>query len=355
METQPITIQKSPKPGVKERNLADLPFGQLPTDHMFVAAYQAEAWENAGIVPFKELSLSPFALCLHYGQTVFEGMKAYRMADGYISIFRPEKYHQRLNKSLQRICMPQVSWELFMEGLTQLVIVDQEWVPSGVGSSLYIRPFVIATEARLGVKTSDEYLFIIVACPVNSFYSHNLKVKVETTYIRAAEGGTGYAKCGGNYAASFYPTHLAKEEGFDQVLWTDGREKEYIEESGMMNIMFVWENRLVTPPLSSSILDGVTRDSILTLAKDLGLQTEERKISVHELEERLQNGSLTEAFGVGTAAVVAPIEQIAIREKRYTVPVKEDSFMLTAKRLLSDIWLGLIEDKHTWNYVISIK
>ncbi len=356
MKIQTVSVEKTSQSRIKELNLATLEFGKMPADHLFIAWYKHGDWQEARIQPFENLSLSPFALCLHYGQTVFEGLKAYRMLDGSISIFRPDKHHERLNKSLDRMCMPAVPWELYRNGLHQLIKIDQAWVPAAEGASLYIRPFMIASEAKLGVKIADEYLFMIVTSPVQAFFTHSskpLRVKVETTYVRAAEGGTGYAKCGGNYGSSFYPTQKAKEQGFDQVLWTDGRSNQYIEESGMMNVMFVFDNTLVTPPLSSSILDGITRDSVLTLAEELGMKTEERSIAVQELEERLRNGSVKEAFGVGTAAVVSPIGSIAIGEHEFTVPVQKDAVLFRLRKRLSDIRLGVEQDRYGWNYIIA--
>lgn len=331
---------------------ASLPFGKVPTEHMFLSEYRDSNWQNSRIVPFTDLTLSPFALCLHYGQTVFEGMKAFIMDDGRINIFRPEKHYERFSRSLNRMCMPQVPKELFLEALHQLVQIDAAWIPTDGDGALYIRPFMIATEPRMGVKVSDEYLFMIVCSPSYQYYSQPLKVKVETQYARAAEGGTGTTKCGGNYGAAFYPTQAAREEGFDQVIWTDSKTHELIEESGTMNVMFYIDNTLITPPLSGTILDGVTRDSLLTLARAKGMNVEERAITHKELQTILENGKRVEAFGAGTAAVVAPIETIGIGDKRYNCYIEADATMYSLQKELYNIRKGNTADTHNWNYII---
>lgn len=345
-----ITVSPKEKRQVKETR--SIPFGIQPTEHMFIAEYKEGSWKNPRIVPFADLTMSPLALCLHYGQTVFEGMKAFKMEDGRISIFRPEKHYERFTKSLHRMCMPEVPKGLFIEALHQLVQIDTSWIPREEDGSLYLRPFMIATEERIGVKVSDEYLFMIVATPAYRYYSKPLKVKVESTYVRAAEGGTGFAKCGGNYGGAFYPTQIAREAGYDQVLWTDSHHHEFIEESGTMNVMFVIDNTLITPPLSGTILDGVTRDSLLVLAKERGCNISERKISYHELQDALENGKQVEAFGAGTAAVIAPIEYIAIGNKEYRCYLEQDALMYSLQEELYNIRKGLTEDTHNWNYIV---
>ncbi len=338
-----------------ERNVTDtksIPFGKVPTEHMFVAEYRDGKWQNARITPFHDLTLSPMALCLHYGQTVFEGMKAFLMEDGRVNIFRMEKHYDRFSKSLDRMCMPRVPQELFNEAMHQLVSLDSGWVPDEADGSLYIRPFMIATEDRIGVKIAEEYLFMIVCSPAYQYYSSPLKIKVETHFSRAADGGTGMAKCGGNYGGAFYPTQMAKEEGFDQVLWTDSKTHEFIEESGTMNAMFYIDGTLITPALSGSILDGVTRNSLLALAREKGMKVEERPLSVKELESALAAGKRVEAFGAGTAAVIAPIASITIEGKSYDCYVGEDATMFTLKKALYDIRTGIAHDSHKWNYII---
>lgn len=328
-------------------------FGNNPTDHIFIANYRNGGWEEARIEPFHQLTLSPLALCLHYGQTVFEGLKAYRRQDSRISLFRPYRHHERINRSLERMCMPEIPEALFIDALHALVSVDSGWVPDRGDSSLYLRPFVIATEPRVGVKVSDEYLFMVVALPMSSYYAGNLKVKVETEFVRAVEGGTGAAKCGGNYGAAFYPTQKAKEQGYDQILWTDGKHNEFIEESGTMNIMFLIDGVLITPPLAGSILDGVTRDSLIAIARDMGIVVAERSISYHELEAALLAGKQIEAFGVGTAAVISPIELIGIGANQYKLKVTEDAILYQLKHRLQDIRLGKVPDTFGWNDILE--
>lgn len=348
-----ISVLKSTTTHISKELVEQNEFGAVISDHMFIADYYNGDWHNAKVIPYADLSLNPATLALHYGQSVFEGMKAFRMKDGKISIYRIEKHLSRFNKSLDRMCMPTVPEHLFTEALKKLVDTDRSWVPEGEGHSLYLRPFVFASEARFGVKIAEEYKFIIFGGPVGPYYGKPLKLKVETHYSRAIKGGTGYAKCAGNYGASFYPTKLAKEEGYDQVLWTDGKEHKYIEESGTMNVMFVVGDLLITPATSDSILDGVTRDSILQLADTLGMKHVERKVSVEELETWLKNAELKEAFGAGTAAVVAPIEHISIEGNDYTLPpTNANTFMMKVKHKLMDIRTGASEDLFGWNTIV---
>jgi branched-chain amino acid aminotransferase len=285
---------------------------------------------------------------------VFEGMKAFKNDKGVITVFRPQRHHKRLLKSLERMCMPAISEELFMDSLKALIEVDADWIPTTEGSSLYLRPFVFADEAKLGVKIADHYKFMIITSPVGPYFAKPVRLKVEEEFVRAAEGGTGFAKCAGNYGGAFYPTMLAQKQGFDQVLWTDSKEHKYIDESGAMNVMFILNGKLVTPKLSTSLLDGVTRDSILTLAQSLGMEKEERRISVAEIEEAFKNKTLSEAFGVGTAAVVSQIASINIHGTDYALPpVDEKSFQLRVKKKLNEIRMGLSPDVHGWNYLVK--
>ncbi|MFN7120056.1 MAG: branched-chain amino acid aminotransferase, partial [Saprospiraceae bacterium] len=293
---------------------------------------------------------------LHYGQSVFEGMKAFRMVDGNVSIFRMDKHYDRFQKSLERMAMADVPYELFTEGIKTLIQLDAAWVPNTEGSSLYIRPFAFASEEVFGAKPSDEYQFIIFSGPVGPYYPKPLRVKVEDHYIRAAKGGTGFAKCAGNYGGAFYPAALARQAGFDQVLWTDGSPELNIEESGTMNVFFLIGDTLVTPPLSDTILDGVTRDSYLLLGRELGYHVEERTISAFELAEAHQKGQLKEAFGAGTAAVAAPIASIHIKGTDYNLPsYHENSLCMRAKKRLTDIRTGAAEDIYGWNTIIEAR
>ncbi len=352
--TESMLIKKTSKSRLSEVDFHDLEFGKIISDHMVISDYKNDDWSNLHIEPFGDISFTPTILALHYGQMVFEGMKAFRMTDGNVSIFRIEKHYERFMRSLDRMCMPAMSLRMFEEGLINLIKLDAPWVPSSEGSALYIRPFVFASEERFGVKISSEYKYIVFSGPVGPYYNKPLRVKVEDHYIRATHGGTGFAKCAGNYGGSFYPTHLAKMQGFDQVLWTDGSPDLNIEESGTMNVMFVIDGVLVTPPLSDSILDGVTRDSFLTLAHELGIHTQQRTVSALELEAALQKNILNEAFGTGTAAVAGPIQSIDIKGKDYSVPVPENGVMVKIKNLLTDIRTGKAPDKYHWNTVIKL-
>ncbi|HET9486766.1 MAG TPA: branched-chain amino acid aminotransferase [Chryseosolibacter sp.] len=356
MVTSDIRVERIKDSRIKEVNFKKLEFGTHLSDHMLIADYDKGQWNAPIIVPFGEIRITPAMLSLHYGQSVFEGMKAFHTKDGDINIFRPQKHLERLNRSLDRMCMPRITEEMFLGGLQALIEVDQQWVPQEDGASLYIRPLVFATESRLGVKVSDTYKFVVMTSPVGPYQSKPYRLKVENHFVRTAEGGTGFAKCAGNYGGAFYPTQIARQEGFDQILWTDHKEHRYIDEVGMMNVMFVLGGKLVTPKLNSAILEGVTRDSILTLAKDMAIfPVEERRISIDEVKEGLVKGTLTEAFGTGTAAVVAPIAVIHIDGKDYQIPVAgPTSFQQQVKAKLNNMRLGLEPDAYGWNYLVKV-
>lgn len=348
-----MTIQKIRKSKIQEVDFENLEFGKYISDHMLVCDYEYGHWNTPHIVPVGNLSLHPATLALHYGQTVFEGMKAFRMQDGRINIFRIEKHYDRLAKSLDRMCMAVPPKEIFEEGLKKLVELDMEWVPKKAGQALYLRPFVYASEAKFGIKISEQYRFVIFTGPVAELYTQPIKVKVEQQYTRAAKGGTGFAKCGGNYGGAYYPTKLAREQGYNQVLWTDGRENKFIEESGSMNVVFVINNKIITAPLSDSILDGITRDSLIRLAATMGIAVEERPIAVDELESAFQKGFITEAFGAGTAAVVAPIQLIGIDGIDYTLPdYNDNSLHRILKQKLENIRKGIEQDIFEWNHIV---
>ncbi|MBT1705511.1 branched-chain amino acid aminotransferase [Chryseosolibacter indicus] len=354
--TSEFAVERVKKSRVAEVDFNNLEFGRHISDHMVVVDYENGQWGSPSIVPFGEMKFSPAMLSLHYGQAVFEGMKAFHTKDGSINIFRPHKHLDRFNKSLHRMCMPSVPEELWLSSLKRLIEIDKEWVPKTEGASLYIRPFMFATESRLGVKVSDTFKFVILTSPVGPYQAKPYRLKVENKYVRTAEGGTGFAKCAGNYGGAFYPTQIAREEGFDQILWTDSKEHKYIDEVGMMNVMFVLNGKLVTPQLSTAILDGITRDSILTLAKEMaGFSVEERKVSIDEIEQGFIKGTLTEAFGTGTAAVVAPISVIHINGTDYQIPsAGPTSFQLQVKQKLHNIRMGLEPDTHEWNYLVKV-
>lgn len=349
-----IPVQRAYQSRLHEVDWDNLEFGKYFTDHMLICDYADNEWQEPQIVPFGDWSLSPVSLALHYGQTIFEGMKAFRMEDGAINLFRPQKHYERLMLSSERLCMPVIPREIFMEGLFRLLELDRSWVPGEESSALYIRPFMIATEARLRVKVSNNYRFAIVASPAGSYFEQPVRVKVERDFVRAPRGGTGYAKCGGNYGASMYPTQRAREEGYDQVLWTDGKENRFIEESGAMNVFFVLDGTLVTPPLSDSILDGVTRDSLLRLAVRQGIPVAERPIDVEELKRAFEKGRISEAFGSGTAAVISPIGTIGIDGMDYMLPAAGGPGIGSQlKEALEDIRYGRSVDTEDWNFIVK--
>lgn len=348
-DTLQIEIQQTTKSRLQEVDFDNLVFGRSISDHMFIADYKDGQWQNPRIVPYGDLSLSPATASLHYGQAIFEGMKAYKNDDNEVLLFRAQDNWKRLNTSAERLCMPTIPEEIFMGGLTELLRLDAEWVPSKPGCSLYVRPYMFATDAYIGVKPSDTYSFIIFTCPVGTYYAKPPRVKVETHFIRAAEGGVGATKCAGNYAGSLYPAKLAQQEGYDQLIWTDAREHAYIEESGTMNIMFVIDGKLVTPAVCDTTLDGVTRKSIVAIARHWNIPVEERKVSVKEIIDALKENRLEAAFGAGTAVVVSPFAVIAYEGVDYPVPpVVEGSFVDNVKNYLSDLRTGKTEDVFGW-------
>jgi branched-chain amino acid aminotransferase len=318
---------------------------------MFIAEYADGQWSKSRIVPFGNLDLSPASSMMHYGQAIFEGMKAYRSDNGDVLLFRPLENQKRLNRSALRMAMPEVPEEVFMEGLVELLKLDQNWVPAGDGRSLYIRPFLIATDDYIGVKPSDSYMFLIITTPVGNYYDHPLKVKVEHTFFRAVEGGVGYVKASGNYGRSLYPTSLAKKDGYDQLIWTDAREHKFVEESGTMNLMFVINNTLITPQLSDTILAGITRESVLAVARDWNVKVEERKISVDEISDAYDNGTLQEAFGTGTAATIAHISEIGYNGRNLVLPaLTPESLSKRISKEMDNIRRKRTDDIHNWVY-----
>jgi len=348
-----ITIQKTPTSRLSEVDFDNLAFGRTFADHMLVAEYADGAWQSVQIQPYGPLSYQPAMMSIHYGQAIFEGMKAYRSKQGEVLVFRPEENRKRFNKSAVRMCMPEIPEEIFLGGLKQLLELDNAWVPEKEGSSLYIRPFMFATDEYVGVSPSTTYKFIIFNCPVGSYYSKPLRVRVETEYIRAAKGGVGFAKNAGNYGGSLYPTVQAMKEGYDQIIWTDAATHQYVEEAGTMNLMFIINGALVTAPTGDTILDGVTRKSVIQIAKDWGVEVQERLLSVKELVEGISSGVVTEAFGAGTAAVIAPIQTIGFEGKDYELPArKESDFSAKVFNEISQIRLGEIPDTRGWIYKI---
>ena len=345
----PIRTQRTAASHLASVDFDNLEFGKEFSDHMFAMDYINGEWQEAQIVPYGDMAVSPANSALHYGQAIFEGMKAYHQADGSISLFRPLDNWARLNTSAERMCMPTVPEELFMQGLRELIRLDAAWVPTVAGHSLYIRPFMFATDGFIGVRPSTSYRFMIFTCPVGLYYSKPLRVRFEQKYVRSAEGGAGFAKNAGNYGAAMYPTKLAQQEGYNQLIWTDASEHQYVEESGTMNAIFVIDGKVVTPALSTSILDGVTRRSVLQMARDMGFVVEERKVSSRELMEALAAGKLEEAFGAGTAATIAPIATIGYEGQDYELPeVGPKAFSKRVGAALDAIRSGEGADVHNW-------
>jgi branched-chain amino acid aminotransferase len=317
--TQANPSQLKPKPADESK----LGFGDIFSDHIFVMGYESgKGWSKPCIEPYGPIPIDPAAMALHYGQEVFEGLKAYRGKDNAIYLFRARDNFERLNRSARRVCMPEVDIELTMEGMRELILLDQEWVPRSQGTSLYIRPTMFATEPHLGVRPANTYLFFIITGPVGAYYKEGLnpvKIYVEEDYVRAAKGGTGEAKTAGNYAASLLATEKAKKNGFTQVLWLDAAEHKYVEEVGTMNMFFVIDDELITAPLTGSILPGITRDSVIQIVKDWGMEVSERLLSIDHVIEAAKNGRLKEAFGTGTAAVISPVGQITYKTEDHII------------------------------------
>ena len=349
VQTLDIAIQRNKNSKINQVDFNNIQFGKVYSDHMFVADYADGQWNDLRVVPFENLSMSPALAALHYGQSIFEGMKAYKSEEGDVLLFRADQNAARFNKSAQRMCMPTIPEDIFINGVAEVLKLDRDFVPDRPGTALYIRPFMFAADEFIGVRPSETYKFMIFTGPVGGYYSKPVRVKIEQQFVRAAEGGTGFAKTAGNYAASLYPAKLAAERGYDQLIWTDSKTHQYIEEAGTMNIMLVINDTLLTPPAGGTILEGITRDSILTLARDWGMNVEERKISVEEIIKAIEQGTLQEAFGAGTAATVAHIEAIGYEGTDYELPpVAERKFSNKALTALDDIKYGRAEDKYGW-------
>lgn len=352
-DTLDIKITKTSTSRLSQTDFNDLPFGKIFSDHMFVADYEDGEWKNFQIVPYGDLSFSPGISVLHYGQAFFEGLKAYKQQDGKVVTFRPYKNAERFNKSAERMCMPSLPEDIFVQSIAALVDLDRDWVPTAPQTSLYIRPFMFATDPYLGVAPSKTYKYMVLTCPVGAYFSKPLKVKIETKYSRSSDGGFGFAKAAGNYAGSLYPAQEALKEGFDQLIWTDSRNHEYIEELGAANVVFMIDGKIVTPETRETILKGVTRDTVLTLARKWGVPVEERRVTVAEVIESLKSGKMTEAFGVGTAATVTSIATIGYQGELYSLPdPAEAEFSNKALKTLNDMRYGLGPDDFGWNYQI---
>jgi branched-chain amino acid aminotransferase len=351
-----VTLNKNPK--TKPVDQTKLGFGEYFTDHMFIMPYdKGQGWHDPQILPYGPISLDPAAMVLHYGQEVFEGLKAYRTNDGRILLFRPQENFKRLNGSSLRLCIPKIDEQLALEGLKELLKVEKDWVPKESGTSLYIRPFVIATDPHLGVRSANQYLFIIILSPVGAYYAEGInpvKILVEKNYVRTVKGGMGEAKTGGNYASSLKAQDEAKHTNFTQVLWLDGVERKYIEEVGTMNVFFKINGEIITPALQGSILPGITRKSCVELLKSWGCTVSERKISIDEIADANEKGKLEEAFGTGTAAVISPIGQLNWGDK--IIVINDNKIGDISQKLydeLTGIQWGTAEDKFGWTYEIK--
>jgi branched-chain amino acid aminotransferase len=349
-----ISITKTSKSRLADTDFDNLPFGKTFSDHMFMADYSDGEWKNFQILPYGEIGILPAISALHYGQAFFEGIKAYKHVDGKVSIFRPDKNGERFNRSAERLCMPELPLEIFLESLSTLVNLDRDWVPAKENHSLYIRPFMFATDPFLGVTPSASYKYMVITGPVGPYFSKNLKVKIETNYSRACDGGFGFAKAAGNYGGSMLPNLKASQEGFDQLIWTDSREHAYIEELGAANVMFLMDGTLITPSTRDTILKGVTRDTVLTLAKKWNVPVEERRISVEEVLKGIKEGRISDAFGVGTAATIAHIAEIGHNGELYTLPdPAKREFSNKLLNTLNDLRYGRSSDEFGWNYLVN--
>lgn len=350
MKLQVLPIN-DPKPHIEDES--QLTFGKTFTDRMFLMEYDSgKGWHSARIQPYAPFTLDPAAMVLHYSQEIFEGLKAFRRPDGKVAMFRPSDNVARFNRSARRMCMPEVDEEFFLDAMLELVRLESDWVPFSEGTSLYIRPTMIATEPMLGVRPADQYLCYIILCPVGAYYKGGIapvKIWISDYYVRATEGGTGEAKTGGNYAASLYAAKEAAENGYDQVLWLDAKEKRYVEEVGSMNMLFLYDGKIVTSPLHGTVLDGITRRSALTLCREMGYEIEERALSVDEVMEGVENGRLTEAFGTGTAVVISPVGTFCYKGECVSFKGDEPG-ELTMKlyKALTDIQYGRQADPHNW-------
>lgn len=353
-----IKIELTKNPKAKPADESKLGFGHIFTDHMFIMNYKTgKGWHDARIVPYGPIPMDPATMCLHYGQEVFEGMKAYRTESGDIQLFRPEENFKRLNISNERLVIPQIDVDFAVEAVKELVKIEADWVPHAKDTSLYIRPFIIATDPFLGVRAGDEYLFMIILSPSGAYYSTGLNpvsIYVEQNYVRAVRGGMGFTKTGGNYAASLIGQHEAHMQNYSQVLWLDGVERKYIEEVGAMNIFFVIGDEIVTPALQGSILSGITRKSVIEMAKSWGLKVSERKIAIDEIADAYKNGQLKEVFGTGTAAVISPVGHLKWGDM--VMEINDNKIGEISQKLydtLTGIQFGKLEDKFNW--IVKVK
>lgn len=337
---------------IKEVDFENLPFGNIFSDHMVVCEYKDGSWGLPTVVPYRPITLDPSAKIFHYGQSIFEGLKAYRDSQGHIWLFRPLENQRRLNVSAKRLAIPEIPEAYFMEGLEALLRLDREWVPRSAGSSLYIRPFMFATGKGFHASPANEYMFVIACAPSGAYFSGKVRVLIEEKFSRSANGGVGFAKAGGNYAGQFYPTQLAVEKGYQQVIWTDDTSHEYIEEAGAMNIFVRIDDTLITSPVSDRILDGITRKSILDIARLEGIDTEIRKITVTEIVSAAEQGRLMEMFGSGTAAVISPISGFGYKGRDFDLPKLDNGYADRLKKRITDIQYNRADDPFGWRHKV---
>ncbi len=353
IEAMDISVTKIQRSKLKDINLENIPFGRYFSDHMLIADYKNGEWTNVEIKPYGALSLEPSVVALHYGQAIFEGMKAYKDQHGNAFIFRPHDNFHRFNISAVRMNMPEIPEEIFIEGLRQLIELDKEWIPAKKDHSLYIRPLMFASDAALGVKPSDTYKFIVMLSPTGPYYAEPMKISVEEKYTRAAPGGVGFSKNAGNYGGSMLAATTAKQNGYDQVLWTDAFEHKWLQEVGMMNVFFVINGVVVTPSLEDGcILAGVTRASAITLLKEMGLTVEERKINIDELIQAQKQGNFNEVFGTGTAATIAMIRELKYKDHVMKFDISQWKIASSLKKSITDIREGRKEDTHGWMWKV---
>jgi branched-chain amino acid aminotransferase len=349
METMDIAVTRVKRSRLAEMDFEDLPFGKYFTDHMLEADYSGGEWKKVAIRPYQPISFEPSLMALHYGQSIFEGIKAYKLKNGEAVIYRPYDNLRRFNISADRMEMPAVPEEIFIEGMRRLISLDKDWIPLKDEYSLYIRPFMFATDAALGVKPSDSYKFMILLSPTGPYYATPMKIYVEEKYTRAAPGGVGFAKNAGNYGGSLKPAADAKSQGYDQVLWTDAFEHKWLQEVGTMNVFFVFGQTAITPTLEEgTILEGVTRDSVIQVLRDQGFQVEERKINIDEVVEGYRNGKLTEIFGSGTAATISLIKELRYKDYNMQFDVSGFQTAPAVKKILTEIREGKRPDTHNW-------
>ncbi|HET9057903.1 MAG TPA: branched-chain amino acid aminotransferase [Chitinophagaceae bacterium] len=353
VDTLDIKITKAEHSKLNNMSLENIPFGKYFTDHMLEADYENGEWKNVEIKPYQPLLLAPSNAALHYGQAIFEGIKAYKDVNGNAFIFRPQENFKRFNISAKRMQMPELPEEIFIEGMRKLIELDKKWIPQFPNHSLYIRPLMFASDEIIGVRPSDNYKFVIILSPTGPYFSSPMRIYVEEKYVRAAEGGVGFAKAAGNYGGAMYVTAEAKKKGFDQVLWMDAKEHKYVQECGVMNVFFIVGNKAITPDLNpGTILAGVTRDSVITVLKDMGLTVEERPVSIDELIEAYKKNSLKEVFGTGTAATVAVIKELQYKDFNMKFDIDHLGVIPELRKRVEAIRYGMTDDKYGWMFKV---